>query len=63
MTRCTTVEPVIRGFVWVHFVGDPEPTKRWLVAYEQCDSTDTTVESDERFTYHHCAKHMRAMKG
>ena len=57
--RCTRAEMTICHVYTVHFVGDPEPTRKPVLSYPQCESIDTRVEHRDGFTFHHCPKHAR----
>lgn len=60
--RCTLVEPIMRGFVWVKFEEEKERHKLWLKSYEQCgNEADTTFERDG-MRFHRCTRHAGGSK-
>lgn len=56
-TRCTLVEPVIRGFVTVKYDDEPQPVRLPLKAWERCARIDTAPVVSGAFTFHRCEKH------
>jgi len=57
MVRCTLVEPVVRGFVWVKFEDEKERHKLWLKSYEQCGSEAAITFERDGMRFCRCTKH------